>query len=93
MNMWGFTPSMFPELESRFLKFLIASRDQPGKAEYLLPRLVNDLVGEDRVRVRVLPTTEQWFGVTYREDRVGVQKAIRELVAQGLYPADLWNDA
>ena len=93
MNMWGFTPSVFHELESRFPPFLIDSRDQPGRAEYLLPRLVNDLVTEDRARVRVLPTTEQWFGVTYRDDRVGVQEAIRELVARGHYPADLWNDA
>lgn len=91
MNMWGFTPGFFGELEARFPRFLeqrVAAN--PLKAEFLLPDVVGDLVQERKARVKVLPTAEKWFGVTYQADRPRVQAAIRELIAQGRYPAELW---
>jgi hypothetical protein len=48
-------------------------------------------VREGKARVRILPTAEKWFGVTYPEDRARVQAAIREIVARGVYPEDLWE--
>ena len=90
MNMWGFTPSYLQELLVRFPRFLEEDHRDPNKAEFLLPIIVSDLVVEGRARVAVLPTSERWFGVTYREDRISVQKAIRELISAGVYPSDLW---
>ena len=89
MNMWGFTPSLISELEPRLRRFLDTMSDS-NKDEYLLPEVVGELITEKRARVRVLPTQEQWFGVTYREDRQRVQEQIRELIAKGTYPRDLW---
>ncbi len=91
MNMWGFTPSLFTELNARFPIFLQQNAANP-KSEFLLPTTVGDLVREGRARVKVLPTNEKWFGVTYREDRPKVQAAVRELVRQGMYPEKLWSD-
>ena len=90
MNMWGFTPSFLSELEPRLRRFLDAMSD-PKRDEYLLPDVVGELITEKRARVRVLPTQEQWFGVTYREDRQRVQEQIRALIAKGTYPRDLWT--
>jgi hypothetical protein len=90
MNFWGFTLSLFDELEERFPRFL-AQNMENLKAEFLLPNLVGDLVREKRARVKVLPTDERWFGVTYQADRPLVQAAVRELISQGRYPENLWG--
>jgi hypothetical protein len=91
MNIWGFTPSLFGELEARFPAFLRERRADILKAEFLIPEVVGSLVREGKARVRVLPTGEKWFGVTYPEDRPRVQAAIREIVARGVYPENLWG--
>jgi hypothetical protein len=93
MNMWGFTPSLIGELEARFPQFLTQSVPvNPLKAEFLLPNIVGDLVQEEKARVKVLPTNEKWFGVTYQADRPRVQAAVRQLIARGKYPARLWEE-
>ena len=91
MNMWGFTPSFFDELAAHFPRFLAQSAANPLKAEFLLPDIVGELVQEGHTRVKVLPTPERWFGVTYQADRPRVQVAVRELIAQGKYPSRLWG--
>jgi|SRR3989339_318108 len=90
MNMWGFTPSLYSELEARFPAFLKTLPDKP-KAEFFIPEVVGALVRENKAVVKVLPTHEKWFGVTYREDKPVVEQAIRDLVAKGVYPAKLWK--
>ncbi len=90
MNFWGFTLSLFDELEERFPRFL-AENMEDLKSEFLLPNLVGDLVREQRARVKVLPTNEHWFGVTYQADRPRVQAAVRDLIARGRYPHNLWG--
>jgi hypothetical protein len=90
MNIWGFTLSLFDALEDRFPSFL-ARNMQNLKSEFLLPNFVGDLVRENLARVKVLPTNERWFGVTYQADRPRVQAAVRDLIARGLYPENLWG--
>jgi hypothetical protein len=92
MNMWGFTPSLFPELEARFRHFLQENRDNIQRAEYFLPDVVGDLIRENKARVRVLSTNERWFGVTYKQDKPRVKQAIRDLIRQGVYPENLWGE-
>lgn len=91
MNMFGFTPSFFHELEARFPAFLTKNADNLLKAEFFLPEVVNQLLQEGKAKVRVLPTDEKWFGVTYPDDRPFVQAAIRSLIQRGVYPENLWG--
>jgi NDP-sugar pyrophosphorylase family protein len=91
MNTWGFTPSIFAELEARFPVFLERSAANLVKAEFFLPDVVNELLIERRAKVKVLPTDEKWFGVTYPQDRPIVQQMIQERIAQGIYPERLWG--
>jgi hypothetical protein len=93
MNFWGFEPSLFDELEGLFREFLRTNAASLAKAEFLIPEAVGGLVRRNKARVKVLPTREHWFGVTYPQDRAMVQAAILERVRQGLYPADLWSEA
>jgi len=88
MNMWGFTPALFGDLQKLFAKFL-EQRGNEEKSEFYIPAAVNDLVRAGRARVKVLRTSDPWFGVTYREDRPFVVEGIRKLIARGDYPEKL----
>lgn len=92
MNFWGFTTGLFTELERRFPEFLRTNAANITKAEFLVPEVVGALVHEGRARVRILPTRERWFGVTYPEDRPAFRKAILEHIEAGIYPRDLWAE-
>jgi hypothetical protein len=37
----------------------------------------------------VLPTTAQWFGVTYQEDKETTKENIKKLISVGEYPEKL----
>ncbi len=88
MNCWGFTAEFLPMLDARWRAFL-ALNGTSEKTEFYLPFAVNDLLASGEACVRVLPTADQWFGVTYREDKPRVQAAIAALVAAGVYPSPL----
>ena len=90
MNFWGFEPNLFGELEILFQEFLRSRSGSLDKAEFLIPEVVGSLVRSKKARVRILPTRERWFGVTYPQDRARVQAAILERVSEGLYPKRLW---
>ena len=90
MNIWGLTPSLFGHLRQEFPRFLQAQGGNP-KAEFFLPTVIDGLVGEGRATVRVLPTPEHWFGVTYPQDKAVVVEGIRRLVERGVYPEQLWS--
>lgn len=90
MNIWGFTASIFASLERLFSAFL-AKRGAEEKSEFFLPGAVDELIAAGEARVSVLHAGEKWYGVTYPEDRPVVAEGIRSLIAEGRYPARLWE--
>lgn len=90
MNMWGFNPALFPQIEEKFRAFL-AAQGKEQKSECYIPSTVNDLVKAGSATVKVLRTPSSWFGVTYREDRPQVVSSIRSLIDRGDYPEKLWT--
>ena len=90
LNFWGFTTALFPLLRGKFEAFL-AERGQDLRAEFFLPDAVNALMHDGRVGVAVLPTTSQWFGLTYKADQPRAAERLREMTAGGLYPPRLWS--
>ncbi len=90
MNLWGFRPTLFAELERGFSEFL-ERHHHDVKAEVQLPRVVDEMVHARRAIVRVLDTEASWFGVTYREDRPGAAERLRDLASRGVYPTPLWS--
>ena len=89
MNMWGFTPDYFKYSDEYFIKFLNDNQDNI-KAEFFIPLLVNELIVNKKVTVKVLDTPSKWFGVTYAEDRPTVVSKLKELTEKGVYPTPLW---
>ncbi len=90
MNMWGFTPGLFADLEVRFVEFL-TERQTDLRAEFFIPSVVDDLIKNGGCRTTVLHTPEKWFGMTYREDREIVTARIAKLTQEGVYPEALWD--
>ena len=79
MNIWGLKPSIFTELEDKC------------KEEFYLPTAIDELIKEDKVKVKVLKTNEQWYGVTYKEDKESVRDSLKNL-SKKIYPDDLWEE-
>jgi UTP-glucose-1-phosphate uridylyltransferase len=89
MNLWAFTPEIFPLLEQSFQKFLAAS---PGPdQELVLPEAMNSLLRVGEIEIQVLPTQAIGFGLTHPEDRSQVAAMLRRQVEAGEYPQLLWD--
>lgn len=83
MNLWGFTPAIFADLEAGFADFL--QSDNLQKAEYFLPFVVDTLIKSDKAAVKALPNADQWYGMTYREDKIPVVTAMQSMIKEGYY--------
>lgn len=93
MNLWGFTAGIIKDLEDGFPAFLRENLEKnPMKCEYLLPSKVGQMLKEGKITVDVLQSLDKWYGVTYKEDKGGVVKAIQGLKDSGLYPQRLWEE-
>lgn len=89
MNMWGLCPEFFEVLETGFDEFLKRTPSDELKREYLLPTIIGGLLEEGRIGVKVLKSSDQWFGVTYKEDKEAVVNSIKGLIESGIYPTAL----
>jgi hypothetical protein len=90
MNMWGFTPDYFAYSEESFKNFLL-TKGEELKSEFYIPTVVNELIVAAKASCKVLDTPSRWFGVTYSEDRPQVVQKIKDLIAKGIYPENLWT--
>ena len=91
MNFFCFKDDLFPYLEKNLKVFFEKNKDNLEKCEYLIPDSVYNSVEEGRVRVRVIPTTAKWQGITYKEDKERLVNDINELIEEGVYPQNLWK--
>ena len=93
MNMWGLTPDFLDVLEEGFKEFF--EKEVPGnplKAEYLIPIFIGELLEQGKMSVKVLKTSDTWYGMTYHEDVAAVKGSFKEMLENGVYKADLFSD-
>lgn len=92
MNFWGYTLYMMKEMEQRLPGFLENTlRKNPLKGEFYLPLVTDELIKEGKATVKVLPSPDKWYGVTYRADKEMVTAALQSMKDKGLYPDKLWK--
>lgn len=84
MNMWGLDTEFFPYLEKEFKSFIKENINEPKK-EFFLPSVINSRLKSTDKKVKILPTAEKWYGITYSEDVALIKNAISELTKKGLY--------
>ncbi len=91
MNLWGFHHNVFEHSREMFVEFVKNNSENP-KSEFYIPLVVNDLLQSDSIKLKVLTSTEKWYGVTYKEDKDDVVAAMQRLHDEGKYPKALWNE-
>ena len=92
MNFWGFTPAVFDLMSEKFEVFLKEEAlVDVEKSEALLPNDVAALIADNKLNVKILQTPDQWFGVTYQEDKPRVLAQFEEFQKTGVYPEKLWD--
>lgn len=84
MNFWGFTPTVFSEIEKQFVDFYPKNKDNL-KSEFYIPKVVDQMLKDEAAQVKVIPTEAKWFGVTYKEDTPGVNAALAAFDKEGKY--------
>lgn len=93
MNMWGFNTSIFQALEDRFKEFLDTEvKVNPQKSEYFIPSVVSNLLSENKISVKVMKSEDKWYGVTYKEDKYIVRSAIENMIKDGIYNKNIWEE-
>jgi NDP-sugar pyrophosphorylase family protein len=90
MNFMGFSPDIFVFIKSQFIDFLFQNLHNL-KSEFFLPDILSKLIEKENAQIPCIPTTEQWFGVTYQEDKGLVIREINRKVIKGDYPKNLFN--
>jgi dTDP-glucose pyrophosphorylase len=90
MNFWCFHPSVFAICREQFGHFLTSQAQNP-KSEFFITNVGDHAIQSGIAEINILPTGARWFGVTYKEDAVGVKSSVSALVASGIYPPDLWK--
>lgn len=90
MNFWNFTPSIFSYSEKLFREFLEENIEKP-KSEFFIPIVADKFINDKEGVIKVIPTSAQWFGVTYKEDAPDVKASLDALIASGEYPDNLWK--
>jgi len=90
MNFWCFHPSIFQYSERLFREFLQKNIENP-KAEFFIPIVADQFINDREGVIKEIPTTAQWFGVTYKEDAPDVKESLNQLVEAGEYPPTLWK--
>lgn len=92
MNYWGFSHHIFDQIKPLFEKFLAENlAENPMKCEYVIPTAIGELIEQKEVQLKVYASNDNWYGVTYQEDKPLVVKKFEEFKEQGLYPFDLWS--
>jgi dTDP-glucose pyrophosphorylase len=89
MNFWGFDEHIFDYIQEVFVKFLQDNANNP-KSEFFIPTIVDAYINNGKGKIKVIPTSSQWFGVTYKEDAPNVKESIRALIETGVYPGNLF---
>jgi len=90
MNFWGFDPNVFEYIQKLFIRFLRENGGNP-KAEFFIPIIGDAFIADGKGEIKVIPTSAQWFGVTYKEDAPHVKEEIHKLIAEGTYSEQLFQ--
>ena len=90
MNFWCFDDSVF-YLTGKLFKTFLMEHGTEEKSEFFIPLVADEFIKQELGSIKVIPTSSQWFGVTYKEDAPGVQASIDSLIASGEYPTSLWD--
>ena len=90
MNMWGFMPDIFDEMQVAFDDFLEVN-GMDMKAHYSIPAFMNEKIKKG-AKVKVVETPARWMGLVSHDDKIQVVLRINEMMRKGIYPPKLFGN-
>ena len=91
MLMYGLREDLMDYLIEDIPTFFDKSSEELLAEEYLLPDVLDKMMKEKNIEIKIIPTNAKWYGVTYREDTATVKKALEKMTDEGVYPTNLWQ--
>lgn len=91
MNLFLFTPKLFEFLENDFREFFDNMKNEET-SEFLITEVLDKYIKNKEITIEVIDTDSVWYGVTYKEDKEDVVKAIGKMINEGIYSSNLWNN-
>lgn len=92
MNVWASFPEFIDISEKYFRDYLEKNRDNLINAEYILADMVEQLLEDEMAKVKVIPTDDEWIGITYKEDLLPAQEEFKKMFKKGKYSPNLWEE-
>lgn len=93
MIMFGLTPIVFSEIERQMIDYFEEHKDNMETCEFLIPDVLDKMIKNNTAKIKIIPTTSKWYGMTYREDLDSIKEAIKNLISAGEYNNNLWEDS
>lgn len=88
MNFWGFSPQLFPLLQDGFFEFLKTDISELS-SEFFITHPLDQAIQSGKIKISILETDEKWMGVTYKADKEIAQTGLKNMIKEGVYPANL----
>lgn len=90
MNFWICRPPIFDVIENEFIEFL-EDDNRVKTSELYIPATIQNLLQAEEAIATVVPSQDNWFGVTYASDREIAVKSLQDKTNQGQYESPLWS--
>lgn len=90
MNFWVCNPSIFASIEDDFKAFL-QNDSNIASGEIYLPFVIQEMMENNKIGVKVIPSKGEWFGITYASDKEKAMTQLKEMGIQGGYRTPLWK--
>lgn len=78
MLMYGLDYSVIEYIEKILPKFFQDNIDNLDECEILLPNILTDMINDNEIKIKVVPTAEKWMGITYKDDLEALKKYIKK---------------
>lgn len=90
MNLFGFSVKAFEQFNEYWENF-IKNNVSAEKTEALLPVAASEIISKGKGIIKMFTSSENWFGMTYPEDREIVKAELIKKISTGYYPEKLWE--
>lgn len=89
MQCFGFSKKLIWAIGAESNTFFAQKPEILEKSEFLLPDVVCNMLKRD-TSLQIIPTSAQWYGITFKEDLESLQNAVSTLKSNGEYPQHLY---
>ena len=77
MLMYGLDYSVIEYIEKILPRFFQDNQDNLDDCEILLPNVLTEMINDNQIKIKVVPTEEKWMGITYKEDLEALREYIK----------------